>query len=236
MPPKKPKGPVGGITGPVGGITGPVGGSTGTERIPNVSLLPTNAVTKGIAEAADGHRVGVFGSSKSNVGVYGASKSGNAGYFDGDVHVTGNLSADGDIILVNADCAEDFDVADDQHVVPGTVMALNSDGRVAPSCRPYDRRVAGVISGAGGYRPGIVLDKQNGRPGRFPIALFGKVYCKVDAEYGNIEPGDLLTTSPTVGHAMKACDTARAFGAVIGKALGSLKGGQGLVPILVVLQ
>lgn len=229
MPPRKPK-------GPVGGITGPVDGPIGTDRIPSVALLPINAVTKGIAEAADGHRVGVYGSSKSNVGVWGASKSGNAGYFDGNVHVTGNLSADGDIILVNADCAEDFDVVDEQHVMPGTVMALNSDGKVAPSCLPYDRRVAGVISGAGGYRPGIVLDKQTGRSGRLPIALFGKVYCKVDAEYGHIAPGDLLTTSPTEGHAMKVCDAARAFGAVIGKALGSLKSGQGLVPMLVVLQ
>jgi hypothetical protein len=68
------------------------------------------------------------------------------------------------------------------------------------------------------------------------VALVGKVYCKVDAQYGPIEVGDLLTTSPTLGHAMKASDPLKAFGAVIGKALRPLLAGQGLIPILIALQ
>jgi hypothetical protein len=55
-----------------------------------------------------------------------------------------------------------------------------------------------------------------------PLALTGKVYCKADAQYAPIEVGDLLTTSSTAGHAMKATDHDRAFGAVLGKALGLL--------------
>jgi hypothetical protein len=81
-----------------------------------------------------------------------------------------------------------------------------------------------------------VLDKQKSESNRQPIALLGKVYCKVDAQYGVIEAGDLLTTSPTPGHAMKTGDPFRAFGAVIGKALRPLKKGQGLIPILIALQ
>ena len=69
-----------------------------------------------------------------------------------------------------------------------------------------------------------------------PIALMGKVNCKVDAQYAAIEVGDLLTTSPTPGHAMKATDPAKAFGTVIGKALKPLKEGTGLIPILISLQ
>ena len=64
----------------------------------------------------------------------------------------------------------------------------------------------------------------------------GKVFCKVDASYGPIEAGDLLTTSDTPGHAMKAGDPARTSGAVVGKALRGLRDGQGLIPILVSLQ
>ncbi len=64
----------------------------------------------------------------------------------------------------------------------------------------------------------------------------GKTCCKVDAQYGSIEPGDLLTTSPTPGHAMKASDPTRAFGSVIGKALGPLSSGTGLIPALIALQ
>ena len=69
-----------------------------------------------------------------------------------------------------------------------------------------------------------------------PVALAGKAYCKVDAGYGLIEAGDLLTTSPTAGHAMKVIDTEKAFGAVIGKALRPTTSGTGLIPVLIALQ
>ena len=69
-----------------------------------------------------------------------------------------------------------------------------------------------------------------------PIAMIGKVYCLADAAYGPIEAGDLLTTSPTAGHAMKVSDYDKAAGVMIGKALGSLSGGSGLIPVVVSLQ
>jgi len=58
----------------------------------------------------------------------------------------------------------------------------------------------------------------------------------VDASYGAIEVGDLLTTSPTPGHAMKADDPMKAFGAVIGKALRPLEVGQDLIGSIPLLQ
>ncbi|MGH6813364.1 MAG: hypothetical protein ACREDM_13850, partial [Methylocella sp.] len=177
----------------------------------------------------DGSGNGVAGFSKSGIGLL-AGGGRLAGRFEGDVEVTG------DIRLVNADCAEDFDIADVEQIVPGTVMVLDPEGALQQSQRAYDKRVAGVISGAGGYKPGIVLDRQEPQNNRMPIALMGKVYCKVDAQDGAIEVGDLLTTSPTPGHAMKAADPLKASGAVIGKALRPLKDGQGLIPILIALQ
>jgi hypothetical protein len=113
---------------------------------------------------------------------------------------------------------------------------LDSRGSLEASTRPYDRRVAGVVSGAGKFRPGIALDGEAHDPSRRAIALVGKVYCKVDADLAPIEVGDLLTTSSTPGHDMKAQDPAQAFGALIGKALGALADGQGLIPVLVALQ
>ena len=62
------------------------------------------------------------------------------------------------------------------------------------------------------------------------------MHCKVDARYGSVAVGDLLTTSATPGHAMKADDPLKAFGTVIGKALRPLERGQGLIPILIALQ
>src|SRR5690348_5797357 len=66
----------------------------------------------------------------------------------------------GDIRLTNADCAEEFDIGCGRPVEPGTVMVLGEGGALFPSRRAHDKRVAGVISGAGSYKPGIILDKQ----------------------------------------------------------------------------
>jgi hypothetical protein len=142
----------------------------------------------------------------------------------------------GDLCLVNQDCAEDFDISGPDEIEPGTVMAIEKEGALQASECAYDQRVAGVISGAGDFRPGIILGKQQSQNKRMPIALLGKVYCRVDAGSSPIQVGDLLTTSPTRGHAMKATDPLKAFGAVIGKALRPLESGQGLIPILIALQ
>jgi len=173
---------------------------------------------------------GVYGIShnREHAGISGHNPGGLAGYFDGDVVVTG------DIRLINADCAEDFDVTEETE--PGEVMVLTETDLLQPCTKAYDKKVVGVISGAGNYKPGIVLDKQNTGANRKPIAMMGKVYCKVDADISPIETGDMLTTSNIPGYAMKAIDPFKAFGAVIGKALASLSEGKGLIPILVVLQ
>jgi hypothetical protein len=149
------------------------------------------------------------------------------------IHLDGGS---GDIKLHGADCAEQFAVRDAAAVDEGTVLVIDDDGSLRTSEGAYDRRVAGVVSGAGEWRPGIVLDSGADARDRRPIALVGKVYCKVDASYGGVAVGDLLTTSDTPGHAMRAGDPLRAFGAVIGKALAPLRTGRGLVPILVALQ
>ena len=147
----------------------------------------------------------------------------------------GNVKIAKDIILTNADFAEDFDVSA-EGVEPGTVMVLNEEGKLQESRDSYDPKVAGVISGGGSYKPAIIADRGRASAQRLPVALVGKVYCKADADQSPIGVGDLLTTSPKPGHAMKAGDSKRAFGAVIGKALQPLKAGQGLIPILVALQ
>jgi hypothetical protein len=182
-------------------------------------------------------------SANNDAGGFGLWASGTtAAYFQGNVEMVGNASVSGtlsvgvDLILEGADCAEEFDLQAALDLDPGTVVVLDADGSLEPSWQGYDRKVAGVISGAGDFRPGMILDRRSTTEGRAPIALMGKVYCKVDAQYGAVQVGDLLTTSPTSGHAMKASDSARAFGAVIGKALRPLQSGQALVPILIALQ
>jgi hypothetical protein len=161
-----------------------------------------------------------------------AEHSGNkvAGYFKGDVIVTGDVSFPG------KDCAEEFAVAAGAVGEPGTLMVMGAGSKIEPSTEAYDRTVVGVVSGAGEYRPGIVLGRDGTDEDCRQIALVGRAYCKADATYGAIETGDLLTSSETLGHAMRAGDFSRAFGAVIGKAMAPLDRGRGLIPMLISLQ
>jgi hypothetical protein len=161
------------------------------------------------------------------------SAEGNGRVQVGGVVIDGKA---GDILLLGEDCAEEFDVAEGSAAEPGMVMVLDAEGALRPGKQVYDRRVAGVISGAGDLRPALRLGSQLERAGHMPLALTGKVFCRVDADLGPVEVGDLPTTSSTQGHAMKASDSAKAFGAVLGKALAPLKSGRGLIPILVALQ
>jgi hypothetical protein len=184
---------------------------------------------------------GVHGESQSSLhaGVSGINTGGGFGVWaSGKIagHFEGNVEVTGDILLTGADCAEQFDAAGADMCEPGTVMVLDGTGALLPSGQEYDRRVAGVVSGAGKFRPALVLDNQPDRASRVTIALVGKVYCKAVATERPIEVGDLLTTSPVEGHAMKATDQMRAFGAIIGKALQPLPSGTGLIPVLIALQ
>lgn len=240
----------------IGGLL--FGGEPGRLRVDGVPMIGKGKLpgpiddgivnTPGKGEIECGH-IRVNGTGKgepaanfnSHVGI-----EGNLDVSGGNINVlTGDLVVrKGDIQLVGADCAEDFEVLDDTDAPPGSVMVLRPDGKLVPSSRPYDRRAVGIVSGAGCYRPGLTLDKGNlGTDGdtrdaanRVPIGLIGKLYCRVEATSERIAVGDLLTTSEVVGHAMKATDSARAFGAIIGKALAPLPGGRGLIPVLACLQ
>jgi hypothetical protein len=154
----------------------------------------------------------------------------------GDITRVNNISVNGDVTLTGADCAEQFDMQDATSPEPGTIVVIDDKGKLRESQSAYDKRVAGVVSGAGEYRTGIVLDRRESSEGRASVALVGKVFCKVDADPAPITVGDLLTTSARPGFAMKAADPTLAFGAVIGKALRPLRAGQGMIPILVALQ
>jgi hypothetical protein len=222
-----------------GGITD--AGQTGMRLFGGLvnGAIPAGFIDVRTTDANDGLRVRVDTSvggtermritAGGNVGI-GTTTPGARLSVNGDVEVTG------DIRLLGADCAENFDVSEAEAAEPGTVMVIDQEGTLKPSEQAYDKRVAGVVSGAEGYKPGIVLDGQKSEAARMPVALIGKVACKVDARHSPIEVGDLLTSSSTSGHAMKADDPLRAFGAVIGKALHSLKGGQDIIPVLIALQ
>lgn len=196
-----------------------------------------------------GPAVGVLGESDWGDGVRGIASSSAwfGGYFDNTAGGTA-LFCDGlaDVrslrILGGADIVEGFEARDEANAgtkpQPGDVLVIDDAraGELRTSSTSYDRKVAGVVSGANGISHGMKLGQDGALDGETLVAMTGRVYVKCSAENGAVRPGDLLTTSETSGHAMRVTDQTLANGAVIGKAMSSLEEGAGLVLVLVNLQ
>ena len=180
------------------------------------------------AEATQTDGTGLFATGGADGSA--ADFRGNVRIFD---HATNDLVME---LGTGFDFAEGFDVVETSEIEPGSVLVIDprNPGKLKLSDQPYDKRVAGIVAGANGLGSGVHLGA-----GLFDhsVALAGRVYCKVDATYGAVEVGDLLTTSSRRGYAMKVTDHATAQGAILGKAMESLEQGErGQILVLVTLQ
>jgi hypothetical protein len=202
-------------------------------------------------EAANNHANGVTGwNTGGGVGVYAWSetgiglvaKSGGSNIIEAYttdptdnrrwyVRNDGQVFADGSFHNTGADFAEMLPAVDE--LEPGDVLVIGSDGLLHRSSGPSAANVVGVYSTQPGFIGGSDEEMEN--PGEVPLAVVGVVPVKASAENGSIAPGDLLTTSSMPGHAMKA-GSDPTVGTVIGKALGPLEEGTGVIQMLVTHQ
>lgn len=141
--------------------------------------------------------------------------------------------------LCGGDYAESVDVGGSRtNYEPGDVLVIDpsSPGKFLKASEAYSTLVAGIYS----TKPTITGRRQTTdaktSTTEVPMAMVGIVPTKVTAENGPIKTGDLLVASSTLGHAMKGTDRSLLTGAVIGKALGSLESGTGVIEVLVTLQ
>lgn len=188
--------------------------------------------------------------SAGKVGI-GTTSPGATLEVDGNVKLTAKSGAsitfaDGTIqstaytgVICGGDYAESVDVIGGRtRYEPGDLLVIdpNHPGRFLKSARPYSTLVAGIYS----TKPGTVGRRETTYTktdtSAVPMAMMGIVPTKVTAENGPIKTGDLMVTSSTVGYAMKGTDHRRLTGAVVGKALGSLNSGTGVIEVLVTLQ
>jgi hypothetical protein len=191
---------------------------------------------------------GVHGYSQHGAAILGEAGSGTsafAGAFLGNVFVQGNLTVTGSKTGYVVDIARNNSPESlergDLVVVTGVTSPVVGEIPV-PLVRKADsegsRAVIGVVDAV--YH---VAESEHSRlltelvePGDYlSIVTLGVFQAiKVDAGYGAIEPGDLLVSSPTPGHAMRADDPRT--GTVIGKALEALETGTGTIAVMVTLQ
>jgi len=192
-----------------------------------VIILDANEVNDGIVEGAS------IKVNKPN-GSTGIELDADYGE-DGDARViTDELEIKG-----GSDLAENFDiVSPGQQILPGMVVSIDPSktGKLRISDQLYDKKVAGIISGANGIETGFFMGQEGSiADGEYPIALTGRVYVYANNEGGEIKPGDFITTSSTHGYAMRVNDYLTAQGAIIGKAMSGIDK-NGFVLVLVNLQ
>jgi hypothetical protein len=147
------------------------------------------------------------------------------------VTTTGDVYSDGNFHSGGADMAEMLPSV--AGLEPSDVLVIGSDGELTRSTQAFQTAVVGVYSTKPGFVGGSSDDTD--AAGKVPLAVVGIVPVKVSAENGPIQPGDLLATSSTPGHAMKAGPNPP-VGTVIGKALGALEQGTDVIQMLVTLQ
>jgi hypothetical protein len=140
-------------------------------------------------------------------------------------------------VLNGGDYAEDMRATGNKvKYEPGDVLVLaeGDNADVQKSAEPYSAMVAGIYAtkpGVVGRREAVAKSADN-----VPMAMVGVVPTKVSAENGPIRKGDLLVSASLPGYAMKGTDRGRMLGAVLGKAMGSLDSGTGVIEVLVTLQ
>jgi len=156
--------------------------------------------------------------------------SGKLVFPDGTTQTTAFIPAN-----CGADYAESVGVSGDRTAYePGDILVIdpNAPGKFLKSNQAYSTMVAGIYS----TKPGFVgrLEPASAKTDatEVPMAMVGRVPTKVSAENGPVKIGDLLVSSSTIGYAMKGSDRSQMLGAVIGKALGSLDSGTGVIMVL----
>ena len=111
-------------------------------------------------------------------------------------------------------------VADDE-LEPGTVVCFGGDAEVTACDIEDHHAVAGVVSTDPAY---LMNSESDG----VEVALCGRVPCKV---VGPVAKGDLMVASSVEGHAK--ADNNAGPGRILGKAIGEIDSGEGVIEVLV---
>jgi len=157
------------------------------------------------------------------------NSTGDARVITDEVEITGG-----------SDLAELFEITNqEREIVPGYLVSLDptAPGKLKISNEPYDKKIAGIISGANGIKPGILMGQDDTMAtGDDLVTLSGRTYVMANTSNGDIKIGDMITTSSVAGQAMKATHKKKSRGAIIGKAMTELEDGSGFILVLVNLQ
>lgn len=212
--------------------------------VPQISLVASTTVA--------------FGSLRVNGQLFAAG--GKVGYVvDQFINKLGETLEEGDVVVIGQNQSPLFygqhnnipipevDLAESLYQTGVCGIVCETHGELRPQTEGDDenqprggRKSKKPVTAPQAFTPEEMENKERTQvePGQIGlmVTMGAFAHCKVDADIAAIKVGDLLTTSPTKGHAQKVLDPAQAVGAIVGKALGSLKKGKGKIPVMVTLQ
>jgi len=242
------------------GVTG-ISGVNSREKINSYGVIghSTHVGVRGQSSGSEGSGSGIIGASRFGAGGIFCSEHEFSLIADGSGSVLNNfddnmkLAGNGKALLAAGDSefrgklnvkgdgknetfpggfAELFEVNETEYVSPGDILVVHETGNsvLAKSKKSYSKAAIGIVSG----NPIIIINNSGKEEKIYPVALSGKVLCKVDARTSPINPGDLIVTSDTAGCGMAGkIDSFEKIGTVIGKALNGLSDGIDLIPVFV---
>jgi hypothetical protein len=220
------------------------GGSVGSAGRPAVSSRVPTAATDGSVSGASSASTAAGGASRGDEqDAYARSFRPSASDLAGFVTVSEAVGT-GDVLVADthnpgvmkvADSAADPAVVGIVSGEPGVALGAGR-ARVGETDSALARQVEAARARGDEAEANRLWSALEARfhSTKAPVAFTGIVTCKVDASYGAVQVGDLLTTSPTRGHAMLADRPSP--GTVLGKALEPLSSGTGLIKVLVMLR
>lgn len=108
----------------------------------------------------------------------------------------------------------------------GDIITSSNEGYVLSS-KPYDPLVIGVVS----LNPAVSLDIEGDEANSYPVISAGNVEVNVSSVNGNIEEGDLITSSSIPGVGMKATKAGYILGQALDKFTADKEGEIGKINI-----
>ncbi|TGK01737.1 discoidin domain-containing protein [Leptospira langatensis] len=220
-------------------------GVVGSGRFAGILAFGERFGARGDSASGEKDSAGILGLAKRGFGGWFHSRSGHAVYASGKgiplLNETGSgkaILAEGDSDFIGTvyvqtgkgtDCiAKFFPVQSSDVIAEGDLLAMGEDGKLHKSRQPNATNIVGVAVKSAA----LVLGEKAQDSGQWLVAIAGVALANVEAQSYPVQPGDLLCSGLTGGHAVRVAPENLKPGSLVAKSLGLQRNGRGLVPVL----
>ncbi len=220
-------------------------GLVGSGKFAGILAFGEKFGARGDSSSSEKESAGILGLAKRGFGGWFHSRSGHAVYASGKGIPLLNETGSGKAILAEGDSdfhgtvfvqtgkgtdciAKFFPVQSADVIAEGDLLAMGEDGKLYKSRQPNATNIVGIAVKSAA----LVLGEKPQTEGQWLVAIAGVTLANVEAQSYPIQPGDLLCSGLTGGHAIRIAPENLKAGALVAKSLGLQRNGRGLIPVL----